>query len=117
MRVDWVKLVMVILGCTVGKEEAIGMLAAVQAWVKRDHDAEWKRWTGWLLSRLGAFPIRRGQSDETEIEAAQLITDRGGTVVIFPEGTRIRTGSLGRPKRGVGRLALETGAPVLPAAR
>jgi L-seryl-tRNA(Ser) seleniumtransferase len=32
----------------VGKEEAIGMLAAVEMWVKRDHDAEWKRWSGWL---------------------------------------------------------------------
>jgi L-seryl-tRNA(Ser) seleniumtransferase len=32
----------------VGKEDAIGMLTAVEAWVKRDHDAEWKRWTGWL---------------------------------------------------------------------
>ena len=75
-----------------------------------------KRWQGWLLSRLGAFPIRRGQSDETAMETARLIVERGGTVVIFPEGTRIRTGSLGRPKRGVGRLALETGAPVLPIA-
>ena len=35
-------------GYKVGKEEAIGMLAAVETWVKRDHDAEWKRWTGWL---------------------------------------------------------------------
>jgi uncharacterized pyridoxal phosphate-dependent enzyme len=35
-------------GYKVGKEEAIGMLAAVEAWVKRDHDAEWKRWSGWL---------------------------------------------------------------------
>jgi glycerol-3-phosphate dehydrogenase (NAD(P)+) len=75
-----------------------------------------KRWQGWLLSRLGAFPIRRGQSDETAIETARLIVDRGGTVIIFPEGTRHRTGALGRPKRGVGRLALETGAPVLPIA-
>src|SRR5829696_6160799 len=75
-----------------------------------------KRWQGWLLSRLGAFPIRRGQSDETAIDTARLIVDRGGTVIIFPEGTRIRTGSLGRPKRGVGRLALETGALVLPIA-
>jgi glycerol-3-phosphate dehydrogenase (NAD(P)+) len=75
-----------------------------------------KRWQGWLLSRLGAFPIRRGQSDETAMQTARLIVERGGTVVIFPEGTRIRTGSLGRPKRGVGRLALETGAPVLPVA-
>ena len=75
-----------------------------------------KRWCGWILSRLGAFPIRRGQSDETAMETARLILARGGTVVIFPEGTRIRTGSLGRPKRGVGRLALETGAAVLPVA-
>ena len=75
-----------------------------------------KRWQGWLLSRLGAFPIRRGRSDEMAMETARLIVERGGTVIIFPEGTRIRSGSLGRPKRGVGRLALETGAPVLPVA-
>ena len=42
--------------------------------------------------------------------------ERGGAVCIFPEGTRHRTGSLGRPKRGFGRLALETGAAVLPVA-
>jgi glycerol-3-phosphate dehydrogenase (NAD(P)+) len=75
-----------------------------------------KRWQGWVLSRLGAFPIRRGQSDETAMETARLAVERGGTVVIFPEGTRIRTGSLGTPKRGVGRLALESGASVLPVA-
>lgn len=75
-----------------------------------------RRWQGWVLSRLGAFPIRRGQSDETAMETAALIVERGGTVVIFPEGTRIRKGALGRPRRGVGRLALETGAPVLPVA-
>jgi 1-acyl-sn-glycerol-3-phosphate acyltransferase len=75
-----------------------------------------KRWQGWLLSRLGAFPIRRGQSDEAAMETARVAVERGGTVVIFPEGTRIRTGSLGTPKRGVGRLALESGASVLPIA-
>jgi D-glucosaminate-6-phosphate ammonia-lyase len=32
----------------VGKEEIMGMLAAVEMWVKRDHDAEWKQWQGWL---------------------------------------------------------------------
>jgi len=75
-----------------------------------------KRWQGWFLNRLGAFPIRRGQSDETAVETAELAVERGGTVVIFPEGTRIRQGSLARPKRGVGRLALESGAPVMPVA-
>ena len=73
-------------------------------------------WRGWILSRVGAFPIRRGQSDETAMETARIVLDRGGTVCIFPEGTRIRSGSLGRPKRGVGRLALETGAAVAPVA-
>jgi 1-acyl-sn-glycerol-3-phosphate acyltransferase len=72
------------------------------------------RWRGWILSRVGAFPIRRGQSDETAMETARLVLERGGTVCIFPEGTRIRSGSLGTPKRGVGRLALETGAAVVP---
>ena len=32
----------------VGKEEIMGMLAAVETWVKRDHNAEWKQWEGWL---------------------------------------------------------------------
>ncbi|HKB51314.1 MAG TPA: 1-acyl-sn-glycerol-3-phosphate acyltransferase [Solirubrobacterales bacterium] len=75
-----------------------------------------RRWQGWLLSRLGAFPIRRGESDELAMDTARLAVQRGGTVCIFPEGTRIRRGTLATPKRGVGRLALQTGAPVLPTA-
>jgi glycerol-3-phosphate dehydrogenase (NAD(P)+) len=75
-----------------------------------------RRWQGWLLSRLGAFPIRRGESDELAMETARLAVERGGTVCMFPEGTRIRRGTLAAPRRGVGRLALQTGAPVLPTA-
>ncbi len=75
-----------------------------------------RRWQGWLLSRLGAFPIRRGESDEMSMQTARLAVERGGTVCIFPEGTRIRRGTLATPKRGVGRLALQTGVPVLPTA-
>src|SRR5262249_26015311 len=67
----------------------------------------------WSLSRLGAFPIRRGEADAESMETARLIVERGGTICIFPEGTRHRRGTLGKPKRGVGRLALQTGAPIV----
>src|ERR1700742_3324911 len=75
-----------------------------------------KPWQAWFLSRLGAFPIRRGLSDEDSMETARMVVERGGTLCIFPEGTRHRSGSLANPKRGVGRLALQTGAPILPTA-
>jgi 1-acyl-sn-glycerol-3-phosphate acyltransferase len=71
---------------------------------------------GWILNALGAFPVRREESDAEALETARAILGRGDPVVIFPEGTRTRHGSLRRPRRGVGRLALETAAPVVPVA-
>jgi 1-acyl-sn-glycerol-3-phosphate acyltransferase len=75
-----------------------------------------KAWQGWILNALGAFPIKRGQSDEDSVATALALLDRGEAVLIFPEGTRHRTGPLREPRRGVGRLALESGAPVVPVA-
>src|SRR5437588_12736499 len=74
------------------------------------------RLQAWLLIALGAFPVNRGGQDEEMVEPAKAILRRGGIVLMFPEGTRTRPGSLGKPKRGVGRLALESGAPVVPVA-
>ncbi|HEX7297749.1 MAG TPA: lysophospholipid acyltransferase family protein [Solirubrobacteraceae bacterium] len=70
----------------------------------------------WLLVSLGAFPIDRHGGDRDAMATARALLERGEGVLIFPEGTRIRPGALAMPKRGVGRLALETGAPVVPVA-
>ncbi|MGZ4279021.1 MAG: lysophospholipid acyltransferase family protein [Solirubrobacteraceae bacterium] len=71
----------------------------------------------WLLVRLGAFPVRRGEADAEAMRTAQAILEQGGVVVIFPEGTRVEDpDALGAPHHGAGRLALDTGAPIVPAA-
>src|SRR3954467_187922 len=75
-----------------------------------------RRPVAWVLNSLGAFPIERGAGDVDAMATARAILERGDGVLIFPEGTRTRPGGLGRARRGVGRLALESGAPVIPVA-
>jgi glycerol-3-phosphate dehydrogenase (NAD(P)+) len=70
----------------------------------------------WLLGTLGAFPVDRGTGDQDTIATAKQLLAQGELVLIFPEGTRTRPGPLGAPRRGVGRLALEAGVPVIPVA-
>ena len=65
--------------------------------------------------RLGAFPVRRGESDPEALETARAVLRRGDALALFPEGTRFRGEGLGDPKRGAARLAIEAGAPLVPA--
>jgi 1-acyl-sn-glycerol-3-phosphate acyltransferase len=64
----------------------------------------------------GVFPVRRGHHDEEAFKTAYSVLGRGGCIGMYCEGGRSRTARLGEPKPGVGRLALESGVPVVPVA-
>jgi 1-acyl-sn-glycerol-3-phosphate acyltransferase len=70
-----------------------------------------------IYTHGGVFPVRRGARDEEVFITAETILRRGGAITMYCEGGRSRTGKVAtEAKRGIGRLALETGAPVVPIA-
>lgn len=71
---------------------------------------------GWLIRHLGAFPVSRGKGDNSAIDRSiETIRDKHN-LIIFPEGTRSRDGTLGRIKSGAALIAVKSGAPILPVA-
>jgi 1-acyl-sn-glycerol-3-phosphate acyltransferase len=71
----------------------------------------------YIFSHGGVFPVRRGHHDDEAFITAFQLLERGEAVVMYPEGGRSRTGEIApQAKPGVGRLALESGAPVVPLA-
>jgi 1-acyl-sn-glycerol-3-phosphate acyltransferase len=71
----------------------------------------------WVYSHGGVFPVRRGHYDEDAFITAHSILEREGAIVMYCEGGRSRTGKVGdRARPGIGRLALQSGAPVVPIA-
>jgi 1-acyl-sn-glycerol-3-phosphate acyltransferase len=71
----------------------------------------------YIYSPGGVFPVRRGARDEETFITAETILARGGAITMYCEGGRSRTGQMAtEAKRGIGRLALETGAPIVPIA-
>jgi 1-acyl-sn-glycerol-3-phosphate acyltransferase len=71
----------------------------------------------WVFSPGGVFPVRRGAFDEDTFITAASILERRGALVMYCEGGRSRTGSVGdRARPGIGRIALQSGAPVVPIA-
>ncbi|MCU0258471.1 MAG: 1-acyl-sn-glycerol-3-phosphate acyltransferase [Solirubrobacteraceae bacterium] len=77
----------------------------------------YKGWFAFVMKHGGVFPIQRGKRDELAMDVARSILARDGTICVYAEGGRSRTGQLSESvKPGIGRIALETGATVLPIA-
>jgi 1-acyl-sn-glycerol-3-phosphate acyltransferase len=74
------------------------------------------RKTAWFFRGVGQIPIRRegGSASERALASATEVLQAGGVFGIYPEGTRTRDGYLHRGHTGVARLALRTGAPIVP---
>jgi 1-acyl-sn-glycerol-3-phosphate acyltransferase len=74
----------------------------------------------WVLDSAGAFPVRRGMTDEGAMDRAVELVQEGEVVAIFPEGTRRNKGRKKRrpprPRTGAARVALTAGVPLVPAA-
>jgi L-seryl-tRNA(Ser) seleniumtransferase len=71
----------------VGKEEIMGMLAAVEAWVKRDHKAEWEQWESWLEHI--AARVRRIEGVETEVLYPESLSNHAPRLRISWDGTKL----------------------------
>lgn len=70
----------------------------------------------YIYKHGGVFPVRRGHHDEEAIETAREILRQEEMLLVYAEGGRSRSDELGKPKPGIGRIALESGAPVVPVA-
>lgn len=70
----------------------------------------------YIYKHGGAFPVRRGHHDEEAFKTAFTILEQGEMVLVYAEGGRSRSGKLGEVKPGLGRIALESGVPVVPVA-
>jgi 1-acyl-sn-glycerol-3-phosphate acyltransferase len=70
----------------------------------------------YIYKHGGVIPIRRGHRDEEAFTTAFTVLDQEGMLLIYAEGGRSRSSELGEPKPGIGRIALESGAPVVPVA-
>jgi 1-acyl-sn-glycerol-3-phosphate acyltransferase len=64
----------------------------------------------------GVFPVRRGHHDEEAFETVRQLLDQGEMLLVYAEGGRMRSQQLGEPKAGIGRIALESGVPIVPVA-
>ncbi|MFO7815102.1 MAG: lysophospholipid acyltransferase family protein [Halanaerobiales bacterium] len=73
-----------------------------------------KKWFGYILKKMGTFPVKRGTPDKSAIRKSLKILKNDKVLCMFPEGTRRKDGKLGEAKPGVTLIALMSKSPILP---
>ena len=68
----------------------------------------------WLIRSLGAFPVARGKGDTAVIDTAVERLNSGRSLMIFPEGTRSKTGKVGRGHSGAALIAARADKRIVP---
>ncbi|MFH1283520.1 MAG: lysophospholipid acyltransferase family protein [bacterium] len=69
---------------------------------------------GWLITQVNAIRVNRGSTDFKAVREILTVLENGGGMIIFPEGTRHKPGKLGKPKQGVGFMARQSKASIVP---
>jgi 1-acyl-sn-glycerol-3-phosphate acyltransferase len=82
-------------------------------WLAKKEMVEWPV-LGGVVRRLSVHPVDRGRADVEAFRVAERVLEAGNVLLVFPEGTRSRTGALAEARDGLALLALRTGAPILP---
>jgi 1-acyl-sn-glycerol-3-phosphate acyltransferase len=72
------------------------------------------RFFGWLIRKYHAVPIDRNSFDRKAIRTIVKLLKSGHSVLMFPEGTRSRDGSIKKPKEGLGYITINSGADIIP---
>jgi 1-acyl-sn-glycerol-3-phosphate acyltransferase len=70
----------------------------------------------YIYKHGGVFPVRRGHHDEEAFETVRRLLEQDEMLLVYAEGGRSRSQQLGEPKPGIGRIALESGVPIVPVA-
>jgi 1-acyl-sn-glycerol-3-phosphate acyltransferase len=97
-----------VLGCSIPPRRPVRFMAKAELFTIPVFGA--------LLRWVGTFPVRRGQADRTALRTALSLLASGEVFGIFPEGTRSRTGKLGKAEPGVAFIAAKAGCPIIPVA-
>ena len=75
-------------------------------------EANW--FFGWLIRNINAIPIERRTFDSTGLRQAIEVLQKGGLLVVFPEGTRTSNGEIGEIRKGVSLLGEKANVPLVP---